>query len=77
MSANFVKFSILEYCNSCNQGLILKEERERLTYKNQSIFIRKVMHNIDNNESLSDSTSEKNDDDSSVRINRKQNFYKN
>ena len=48
------------YCDSCFQSLILEEERERLTYTNQSVYVRKV----EKNESNSDDSHEKQENSS-------------
>lgn len=48
------------YCNSCHKSLVLEEERERLTYNNQTIYVRKT----ETHESLSDSSSEKKEEKS-------------
>ncbi|CAG2108466.1 unnamed protein product, partial [Medioppia subpectinata] len=46
--------SIPSFCDSCFQSLILEEERERLTYNNQFIYVRKVEKNESNSDDSHD-----------------------
>jgi hypothetical protein len=71
---SFIFYTFSAYCDECNKSLKLHEEHDRLTYKNQYIFVRKT----ENNESHSDSTGEKPDEtsESYQTVSHMKNFLK-
>ncbi|XP_054160451.1 ubiquitin carboxyl-terminal hydrolase 48-like [Oppia nitens] len=63
--------SIPEFCESCYQSLCLQQERDRLTYKNQPIYVRKVENNESNSEEDSHGNQEISGDSYHLKTNGK------